>query len=769
MVLMTLLVSAALAAVPKGTEAMFVRMENLRVQPGELAPFVTDEDPEVRIRAAIALARTRHPANLGPLRALVNDPNEDVRLSAAFALGQIPGSRQLINQRLTSESSSHVRAALVRALGMQGNAWDIDTLTDLLQQPVDREHRAEEIGSAAYALGQMAVRGISTVGIDRVVRVLSHQTRRIQTSIRYKAAFALARIRPRTGASGVGDEIIQAAIDEFDVPTKALLLRAASRFPGADEALRKAAKHTSIELRIAAARAAVDANWAGVTTLLNDPEPPVQIAAIEAVGRMPTLDRINLLGPIVNAGADLTAPESDGEQADPKFAAAIEALRSLDIPQIWWENDTARYNRVQAGLKPSLTQYMSEERDPLIRAAATAIAADPENLLRLAMSDPSESVRTAAANRILGDGIGIYRALSLFNAEDEMVLASVADWLVDNPNPRTEAALLNLARDGKTPQLAQSAVSALTALCQSKPSTKRGSQGASLLLPKFLGHGDPGVRSAGVELAKCVRSWPSFEPHNGPKVNIGSVREIRSAVISTAHGDIVVELYPEHAPMTVHNFAKLADTGFYDGLRFHRVIPDFVAQGGDPRGDGFGGPGHTILDEFSPMKYEEGTMGMALSGPDTGGSQWFMTLSPQPHLDYKYTVFGKVVHGIQVARALLPSDRIENISIERAMTPEMLKADEFERATAMLDKLNTPPVATKTKRSKKQKKKSQDVEESPAVEDTVEEPSEAPETVPDSESEDPTEDELPEDAERTEDDPPLNEGEKVDVIDPTEE
>ena len=766
MVLIPLLISAALASVPKGTEAMLVRLENLRAQPAELAPFVTNEDPEVRARAAIALARTRHEANLASLRALANDPDEHVRASAAFGLGQIPGSRQIINQRLASESSSHVRAALVRALGMQGNAWDIDMLADLAQQPVDREHRVEEIGSASYALGQMAVRGITTVGIDRVVRVLSLQTRRQQKWLRYNAAFALARIRPRNGAPGVGDELIHAAIDEHDVATKSLLLRAASRFPGADEALRQASKHPSVELRIAVARAAVDANWAGVTVLLNDPEPPVQLAAIEAVGRMPTLDRLNLLGPIVNEGADLTAPKHDGDQADHKFAAAIQALRALDIPQIWWENDTARYNRVQAGLKPSLTQYMAEEQDPLIRAAATAIAADPENLLRLAMSDPSESVRTAAANRILGDGIGIYRALSLFNAEDEMVLASVADWLADNPNPRTEAALLNLARDGKTPQLAQSAVSALTALCQSKSSSKRSSQGASLLLPKFLGHADPGVRAAGVELAKCVRSWPSFEPHTAQKLNIGSVREIRSAVIATAHGEFVVELYPEDAPMTVANFAKLADAGFYDGLRFHRVIPDFVAQGGDPRGDGFGGPGHTLLDEFNAITYEEGMLGMALSGPDTGGSQWFVTLSNQPHLDYRYTVFGRVVHGMQVVRALLPSDRIENVTIERMMTPDVLEQDEIERATAMLDKMNAPPPAQK-KRPKK-RAKSEDSTQGPEENPVENKPAMDPPTSDPAEDQ-PTQEELPEDAESKEEDPPLNEGEKVDVIDPNEE
>ena len=456
------------------------------------------------------------------------------------------------------------------------------------------------------------------------------------------------------------------------------------------------------------------------------------------------------------------------------MAAAVEALRALDIPEIWWENDTARYNRVQAGLKPSLTQYMAEEQDPLIRAAGTAIAADPENLLRLALNDPSAGVRMAAANRILGDGVGSYRALSLFNSEDELVLSAAADWLTDRPNPKTEAALLNLARDGETPQLVTSSVTALAALCETKRPRRRSSPSAAALLPKLLGHRDASVRTAGVRLAKCIRAWAEVTPEQSTRPNIGSIREARSGLITTAYGDIVIELYPYDAPITVHNFARLADAGFYDGLPFHRVIPDFVAQGGDPRGDGFGGPGHTIPDEINPRVYETGTIGMALSGPDTGGSQWFITMSRQPHLDHRYTVFGRVVHGMHVARALLPGDRIENISIERVMTAEVLAEDELERAQAMLDALNEPveetqPRKAKKKANKKAKKKANKKAKKKAKKnvDDASEPQTSREAEPPEDSEDPAED-MPDDVEDREEEPTLNEGEKVDVIDPNE-
>ena len=773
MVLIALLISTAMAAVPSGTESMIVRLETARVEAAEFSTFVADEDAEVRARAAVALARTRSASALAPLRALVNDPDRDVRMAAAFGLGQIKESRSIVGQRLKIEGDTDVRAALIHALGLQGNAWDIDLLVDIAQQPIDRDHSAEEIATAANALGQMAVRGIDTVRIDWVVRALALQTRRANRLVRYHNAFALARIGPTSGGAEIGDELITAANRESDGDTRALLLRAASRYPGADEALRRAAKHGAVEVRIGAARAAVTANWTGVTALLSDPEPAVKLAAIEAVGRMPILDRPALLGPIVQAGADLTAPKADGETTDPRLAAAVEALRALDIPEIWWENDTARYNRVQAGLKPSLTQYMAEEQDPLIRAAGTAIAADPENLLRLALNDSSAGVRMAAANRILGDGVGTYRALSLLNSSDELVLSAVAEWLTERPRPKTEAALLNLARDGETPQLVTSSVNALAALCETKRPRRRGSPAAAALLPKVLGHRDASVRTAGVRLAKCIRAWSDVTPETATRPNIDSVREVRSGVISTAYGDIVVELYPYDAPVTVHNFARLADAGFYDGLPFHRVIPDFVAQGGDPRGDGFGGPGHTIPDEINAMSYDVGTLGMALSGPDTGGSQWFITMSRQPHLDHRYTVFGKVVHGMHVARALLPGDRIENISIERVMTSEVLAADELERAQAMLDALNAPEDDTRPpklkKKPKKKKAKKKAEKKAKARDDRNAERSKSTDVDSEaSEAEDPNED-LPDEVEDREEAPTLNEGEKVDVIDPNAE
>src|SRR2546430_1469799 len=131
--------------------------------------------------------------------------------------------------------------------------------------------------------------------------------------------------------------------------------------------------------------------------------------------------------------------------------------------------------------------------------------------------------------------------------------------------------------------------------------------------------------------------------------------------IETDRGAMVVELFPGEAPLTVAAFLALVDRRYFDGLSCHRVVPNFVVQDGDPRGDGWGGPGFALRDELNPVRYETGTVGMALSGPDTGGSQFFITHSPQPHLDSTYTVFGRVVSVLATLGSVAQGERIRSI------------------------------------------------------------------------------------------------------------
>ena len=116
---------------------------------------------------------------------------------------------------------------------------------------------------------------------------------------------------------------------------------------------------------------------------------------------------------------------------------------------------------------------------------------------------------------------------------------------------------------------------------------------------------------------------------------------------------------------TVKNFVRLAERGYFDGLTVHRVVPNFVIQDGDPTGTGSGGPGYTIRCEYNHLRYESGMVGMALSGKDTGGSQWFITHSPQPHLNGRYTIFAHVVSGMDVVWRVVQGDRVTKVEILR--------------------------------------------------------------------------------------------------------
>jgi cyclophilin family peptidyl-prolyl cis-trans isomerase len=156
--------------------------------------------------------------------------------------------------------------------------------------------------------------------------------------------------------------------------------------------------------------------------------------------------------------------------------------------------------------------------------------------------------------------------------------------------------------------------------------------------------------------AKEIQQWDS-----PPPLTI-DLTKLYLATLETEHGNIKVQLYADKAPMTVNNFIFLAQAGFYDDTTFHRVLPGFMAQGGDPTGTGTSGPGYRFEDEFDPsLRFDgPGYLAMANAGPDTNGSQFFLTYDATPHLNDHHTIFGKVVEGMDVLLALKPRDPNQN-------------------------------------------------------------------------------------------------------------
>jgi cyclophilin family peptidyl-prolyl cis-trans isomerase len=136
-----------------------------------------------------------------------------------------------------------------------------------------------------------------------------------------------------------------------------------------------------------------------------------------------------------------------------------------------------------------------------------------------------------------------------------------------------------------------------------------------------------------------------------------------TATVVTSRGSFTIQFQPDNAPLTIDNFVQLAKRGYFNGQTIPRVVPNFVIQAGDPRGDQNGGPGYTIRCEINPVLFERAAVGMALSGKDTGGSQWFVTHSPQPHLDGGYTVFGQVIRGMDVVDNISRGDVIRRVIV----------------------------------------------------------------------------------------------------------
>jgi cyclophilin family peptidyl-prolyl cis-trans isomerase/HEAT repeat protein len=228
-------------------------------------------------------------------------------------------------------------------------------------------------------------------------------------------------------------------------------------------------------------------------------------------------------------------------------------------------------------------------------------------------------------------------------------------------------ALVAAYKRGEADLLIETRAAALDAL------SKYGAAAAVPTLRIALGDKDWAVRVKAAELlktldptietARAIRPAPvpSSVSYDNPSLTAPPVSP--HVYIETDKGTIEIELDVLDAPLTAHNFMTLARKGYFDGLVFHRVVPNFVVQGGDPRGDGDGGPGYTMRDELNQEPYLRGTVGMALAWRDTGGSQFFITHSPQPHLDARYTVFGRVISGMEVVDAINQWDVMKRVRV----------------------------------------------------------------------------------------------------------
>ena len=263
-------------------------------------------------------------------------------------------------------------------------------------------------------------------------------------------------------------------------------------------------------------------------------------------------------------------------------------------------------------------------------------------------------------------------AIAQLKDSDVVVRGTAADLLGDlPPSEEITRALAAAWPQTANDTLNDAALSILDSLGKQK------TPAANDLIKEALKSGDHLIRRRAVALLKTngtgdfssqIGTVQSRNTEADYKRALGRIGQTTRAVVTTRKGSFTIDLLPEAAPLTVDNFVQLAQRNYYRNVTIHRVVPNFVIQDGDPRGDGNGGPGYQIRCEINEVPYDRAAVGMALSGKDTGGSQWFVTHSPQPHLDGGYTVFGRVVTGMDVVDQIVRGDVIQSITIKQSPT-----------------------------------------------------------------------------------------------------
>ncbi|HEX2081364.1 MAG TPA: peptidylprolyl isomerase [Longimicrobium sp.] len=613
---------------------------------------------EIRRRAALAMGRIRDPRAVPLLGRLLADEDTSVAATAAFALGQIADSAAVPLLAPHADPAAiatrpTVVAEVAYALGKIRHPQARAALERLLQTAgVSGPGDSSPIGHALLAVWRQG-RPTPVLAIDPWIR-------HVDPEIRWRAAYALAR-RPEPGAAAT----LFTMAAEPEPLVRSFVARGLTapmadssgvgREAALDVLIRYATSDPSEIVKINALRTLGGYQTERALALLTDVAaaglPHETIVAMESLGRMGSY-----AAPAVSV---LRQEARDREMAvfvrqtalaalaeiDP--AAAVEVARAVEREPGWRLRSAAARAYAEAGARADLARMV---RDPDGRVAAAAL----EQAVTVAGDSAAGGIRD-----LLLEGVALPDVIARTNALGGLTrLADPATLpVVLGAYQRAQADSMNDA--------ALAAVDAVAAIARKEPDAAR------QFFARFPRSGDYLVRQRvhaafGDTVPGAWGDWLPVETGMdargyGRIADQARARPRPRAVIETDRGNIEVELFADDAPLTVRSFLSLAERGFFDGQEWPRVVPNFVIQGGDPRGDTSGGPGYSIRDEINRHLYQRGTLGMALSGPDTGGSQWFITHSPQPHLDGTYTVFGRVVRGMDVVDVILPGDRIIRI------------------------------------------------------------------------------------------------------------
>jgi cyclophilin family peptidyl-prolyl cis-trans isomerase/HEAT repeat protein len=631
----------------------------LRGGGGDLLTLLSDQEARIRRRSALAAGRVKLPEAIPALTTtLQSESDPEVRQMAAFAMGLI-GDAAAAPALMTAltDPDPLIQGRAAEALGMIAHKPAAQPIGAMIAAHItsnalgginpDDMGYPKASGVEAVRLGIFAL--VRLGSYEALAAVLVDQNGRPRSRW-WPVAFAFQRINDPRAATVL--------LDLFGGEgqlTRAFAARGlgASKDQRAGPALLTAAEDASAPLavRIQAVRgiaALGDARGGAVMRrLITSPQVDqnLQLEAIAALSRLRDPAAVELLIDLVSAQWPSVRAAALHALAQTDVDTFISAISALDPDPHW---------SVRASLAATLADLGRERaQGPL-----TVMLDDTDQRVIPSVLDAIAKIGATNATEVL---------TARLQADDPVVRGAAARGLATIKATKAAAALTEAFKTGQRDGLYVARTNALDALTALDPAAARP------LLTSALADRDWAVRMRAAENlhkldpAADVSAMRPAPPPGAPELaaidTMIAPKFSPQAYIDTSKGTIQIELAVLDAPRTVANFVSLVRKNYFRGVQLHRVVPDFVVQDGDPRGDGEGGPGYTIRDEINQRPYLRGAVGMALDWADTGGSQFFITHSPQPHLDGRYTVFGQVVTGMDVVDRLQQWDTINTIRV----------------------------------------------------------------------------------------------------------
>ena len=670
-----------------------IQHEDERTVTSDLISLLQPLHGGARRRAILAIGRIGYPSGLAALMdILISDQNPEnrdpeMRAVAAFSIGQIQNQHavSVLLERLNPaiEKSPQVRARAVEALGKIGSNklaaaalgnYGIRGMAEAIVRQLPPT--TGPVSDDAKLIGSMALTALLRIREVSTVEAIAAQLRSPDPDLRWQAANALARIREGIAAATPS---LLPLLDDKDPLVRANAARA---------------------LGVAKATQAIDP----LIKLLGEKDERVVAGAINALGAIGdprAVDPLVSLGNTLLSGyrsfdrARLGVPAQQnlllliatalGTVKDERAVPFLKAFRFADgklgsHPEI--EVAIARFGESVFFDVPATAKLLSDDFKAMASYAQGLgeLGTDRARALLIDLlsgktyGKPDARAIPPILNALAAAKVDGLRDLLLEQLKSTDVYireasATLLGELGDTSDP-VIAALYEAYKSARSDKLNEARIAIVVAVEKLKRPMNVQVLAETTRDPDYV------VRLKAAEFLRASTTEVSTTRLQIGKVDTGHDRAYwrrmadmsesiknPTAVIHTKKGDIRIELFADQSPMTVDNFIQLARSGFYNGLLFVRVVPNFVIQGGDPRGDQNGGPGYQIRDEVNLHKYETGTVGMALSGKDTGGSQFFITHSPQPHLDGGYTIFGRVTEGMDVVNRIARGDRMERLEI----------------------------------------------------------------------------------------------------------